>query len=537
MFKHEQKHIWGEASYSSLTCWSVGHSEFIKKELGSILNNFNINKISATIKPEAGFFAFYLEDENSICIATDHIRSYPVFYCIDKEHNLIASPQPRLLIPFLDSYKFSEQALTELFHSGYCFSNRTIYEKIFQIGSGEIIFFNKAKRHLEKFQYDQYISNYTQKNTNLYYLNGLKLVLDDIFGNLYERVKNNPVLIPLSGGLDSRLILCKLHEYGHKNIQSFSYGPLLNTQALIAKEVANILNVPWTHITTSAKKSKSLFNSSDRIKYWEFSDGLCTLPDMSGYIAFKDLTENYKIQNNTVVINGQTGDFISGGHIPVKTRLATQEDFISYCLSKHCSIWKHKSHRSHKYLTKAMRNFLNKNALKNMPESKYKYYSAFEHFEFCERQAKYIVNGQRLYDYLNLKWELPWWDKRIVHFYKNVPFSLKANRSLLKLYLADYNYYSLFSKSYPQVESYPGKYSFLAKLYYKFKLFSSFNYKYLDEFFLYNSSHYANQFSMFSFSEACPILLKSYSSPASRGALALLLDKWFTQNGLDLMEK
>ena len=59
----------------------------------------------------------------------------------------------------------------------------------------------------------------------------------------------------------------------------------------------------------------------------------------------------------------------------------------------------------------------------------------FEYWEYEERQSKFIINGQKTYDFLNIKWELPFWDLSYVEFWRNIPTYYKINQNLYKLYL------------------------------------------------------------------------------------------------------
>ena len=68
-----------------------------------------------------------------------------------------------------------------------------------------------------------------------------------------KKANNRPIWVPLSGGLDSRLILCKLHESGYKNLNSFSYGLKNNSESLIAKYVSKSLNINWKFIEIKKK--------------------------------------------------------------------------------------------------------------------------------------------------------------------------------------------------------------------------------------------------------------------------------------------
>ena len=81
----------------------------------------------------------------------------------------------------------------------------------------------------------------------------LSSIIDNIFENIIKKANNRPIWIPLSGGLDSRLVLCKLHEKGYTNLNCFSYGLKNNSECLIAEKIAKALNTRWKFIEIKKK--------------------------------------------------------------------------------------------------------------------------------------------------------------------------------------------------------------------------------------------------------------------------------------------
>ena len=48
------------------------------------------------------------------------------------------------------------------------------------------------------------------------------------------------------------------------------------------------------------------------------------------------------------------------------------------------------------------------------------------------RQSNYVIQGQRVYDFLNIKWELPLWHDSYLEFWNRVPYKFKLNQELYK---------------------------------------------------------------------------------------------------------
>ena len=158
---------------------------------------------------------------------------------------------------------------------------------------------------------------------------------------------------------------------------------------------------------------------------------------------FKSLKKNGFLNSDDVIINGQTGDFISGGHIPsvLTKNKSSIKDVINAIIEKHYGL-------SRNLLTKENKNFVYKiisSSLKKIDTYKPSLDEYYEFWEYEQRQSKFIVSGQKAYDYLNIKWELPFWDINYVNFWRKVPTSLKINQKLYKSYLKAFDYQNIFT--------------------------------------------------------------------------------------------
>jgi len=273
--------------------------------------------------------------------------------------------------------------------------------------------------------------------------------IDHAIDRTIKAVGDAPVWVPLSGGLDSRLVLAKLKARGCKNLYSFSYGPKGNDDAVIAKSVAKRLSVPWKFVPISGSEARTFFSEPRRHKYWRFADGLSSVPNNQDILPLIKLRDSAALADNSVIINGQTGDFISGGHIPERLfdSAMTVGSFLEAILDRHYSLWKSLlTPQNLDIVAPRIRKILSLDGSKNAPLNNGSAIALWEQFEYETRQAKYIVNGQRCYDFLGLRWMLPLWDGKLVEFWRNVPPTLKREQSLYRSTWQVWNYKGTFSK-------------------------------------------------------------------------------------------
>jgi hypothetical protein len=68
-----------------------------------------------------------------------------------------------------------------------------------------------------------------------------------------------------------------------------------------------------------------------------------------------------------------------------------------------------------------------------------------EHWDYKERQAKLALVAQRLYEFFDLAWQLPFSDKRLLNVVTQVPSRGWIQQKLHKDYLVTSNHKELFS--------------------------------------------------------------------------------------------
>lgn len=394
--------------------------------------------------------ACVIEAGDTVIAWVDRIRSTPLFFT--SEGNV--SDEPAQLLPW-DPSRVDELAALEMAMAGYALGERTLDSSIRQLRAGEGLIATSGA--IRSFRYYAYQPQGGRAATSQL----IGSVIDEIFGDTVERAGGANVLVPLSGGWDSRLILAKLIEHGCRHVSTFTYGSPSGHEIAVAQQVADRLGVSWTFIESSGTKLHREDEDRRRSHYWSYAARLSSVPSMAEYVALTSLADEGLLTPEDIVINGQTGDFITGGHIPpdLAATDATQGLMLKKVTDKHLSLWAH-------LLTQANLEGVTDD-VRDEIISGYGQISeetlpwAFESWEYHERQAKFVVNGQRLYEFLGARWELPLWDPRFVDLWAGIDLADKLGQGAFLRYLREYDFKGIFTSIPRALWRWPRRYAWV----------------------------------------------------------------------------
>ena len=487
-----------------------------------------IERLSGVFQKCMHFTSGAIENEKYIIAWTDHIRSWPIFYTPQQDSIIIAN-NARKLQERIGLHNVSKPHLTEFAMSGFVSGKYTIMKDLFCLQPGEFLLFDKTQSSLITKRYFQYTPDYSSSLSQEAKKQKLGQILDESIQEIINKAKDRTIWVPLSAGLDSRLLLCKLHEHGCKNLQTFTYGPDYNFEAIHAKKIAQILGVPWRMINLPNGKLKNYFDSSERQKFWQYADNLKTIPCMREFSAIYYLYEQNIAQPGDVFLNGQSGDYITGGHIFLNwfdDATVTSKHFFNAIIQKHYGLWAFLNTESNiPVIQDSIEASLAEDL--NNKSSFIERAAQLESWEYDARQICYVVNGQRAYEFFGFEWEMPLWDKRLVQYCQTLTLQDKKNQSLFKAYLRNYNYKGLFPAKEPHIWRWPlpmlwvvAAAKFIGWIAGK---------KSKDHFYaaMRCHGHYANQYNFF------PKGLHSLNYKNARNEVALYVALWLKENNFD----
>jgi len=440
---------WELYENSNIQLWFSGYllgKETLRDKLFELVDlsyNLDIEKLSKWAANLSGHFACVVKFSDDSCFLTvDKICSIPIFDAVNKKKYAVSNYAPHLKKIF-NSNDISIQSLLEVSMSGFTIGDKTIYRNINRLMAGECVFWNNGIRH-SKFYYIYFpwkrpIDSYTKLKNEFA---GICLTT---INKLIKNANGRQIVVPLSAGNDSRLIVSCLKELSYENVICFTYGRRSNYEVNTSKAVADMLGYKWVYIEDILRKKRDFFKSTIYDDYVKTFESYASVPNVQDIYEIYTLKSKNIIDDDAIIVNGNSGDFISGGHIPHALEL--DKEFISddnanwiLFLDKHYSLWGKLRTNLNDTIIISQLSKISSKMLKSKKQKAVFLYSMIESMECIGRQSRLVTNQQRAYDFIGHEWRLPLWSEDFLNFWESVPPEYKVRQLLYKDVLMENNW-------------------------------------------------------------------------------------------------
>lgn len=389
-----------------------------------------------------GFFAMIIQKNGRIYCAVDRLRSIPLFYKQDKDRLIItdAIQIPNKVVS-TDTPEYYEFMLT-----GVTVGDATLLPDYKQLLPCEIISFYDSNIE-SKFYFDHAKRNLLPPDYNTHYQD-INRITDDFTKRLIQSVGNRSIIIPLSGGYDSRYILTALKRFSFNNVICYTYGSTDSFETDIANKVASQLGYTIHTIEYTEEKWDALLNNDKFLDYIRYSFNFASLPHIQDFIALEELQKNNLIPKDGVFVPGFCGDLLGGSKIPSEIKDGKYESEVK----KQCSNFILKN--NFKNVNLIMKSDIQKQILQKIekamdgtPLDADKFIAYYERFLIDNRLAKFTINALRPYEFFGYEWRMPLWDNELTEYWYSVPLHNRINSTLYNNFLFD-NLFDKFSVSF-----------------------------------------------------------------------------------------
>lgn len=400
------------------------------------------NAFVSKLREANGSFAVAINTENITMVAVDRLRAIPLFFSSSDTDEFILSDSADVVKDNLKNITVQKRSVEEFLGAGFVLGNDTLYNEIKQIQAGQYLICDSTKNDVKiDFYYKHLHCNFFNKTDEDHFAD-----LDKISKNVFKRIikiaNGRQLVVPLSGGYDSRYIATMLKMLGYENVVCYTYGRKESFEVEISKKVAKKLGFRWCFVEYTEDVWTQFLN--DFSNYNKFAFHFSSLPHIQDLMAIKYMSERKKIDENAIVVPGYCGDLLGGSYVTkeiveIKQIGFSIDQLLKYILDNHLYLKNKKFSNTDSSIVQHINSEINK--LSKMPsgidESNLieECISVNEAFFTNNKVSKFILDALSNFEKYNLQWVLPLWDNELAEYWYRISFVKRMNSTLYSNYL------------------------------------------------------------------------------------------------------
>ena len=413
----------------------------------------------AVLASHPGRLAAIRIDDDEVVLAQDRLRSWPLFWALEDlggpEHagdcgtdpgrvrsgrRLIVSDDSTLMRGAVTSPRLDPRARREFLDAGFVTGTDTLLAGVHQTEQGAIVHIDRttgkarAVNHsLARFSEEADMVADPEEFAAL-----LSEALDAGLGRILEDLDRRPgsprLVLPLSGGLDSRLLAAWLTLHGALDrTVAFTYGRPGSREVEVSRSVAEAVGLEWHAVEYVPADLREAWQTQDAADFLEYSYALGALPHVQDWYALRSLLARGVLRRGDVVLPGHT--IVGNMHDEwmLEEPSVTRGRVAKAIITHHQDLQgEQKRAWADPYRAAKVKEFL---ALRPFTGSPRDVQSVLESYNVRERQTKYINNSMRAYEHLGLDWALPMLDVEFWSAWHRGAVELTARRDFYAVFI------------------------------------------------------------------------------------------------------
>ena len=387
------------------------------EELGAYFSSADsLEQLTLRLRAANGTFAFIGRWSDGLVAAVDRVRSVPLFY--SEAGSWISDD---LNYPSTGAHHDLDcMAVDQFLQSGYTIGARTLLSGIRQLQAGQMLLFGPEGPRVH--YYFRHFHTDCGRSFDKMPVEELLEISDRVFTRLIDSCSGRQIVVPLSGGYDSRYIAAMLKRLGYDNVFCFSYGRSGSFEAKTSEIVAKRLGFRWAFVEYTHETWRKLLSNRE---YALYASNGCSLPHIQGIPALVALQESGAFEDDAIFVPGFCGDLLGGSYIPRQIIKRNSEELAAQPIELFLA-QRDFSLRGDLYGHENIIAAIREEVPTELPYDERSYISVNEEFFTRHKVARFVVNDVRSFEFIGHEWRLPLWDSELTDFW----YSVDANHRL-----------------------------------------------------------------------------------------------------------
>jgi len=379
-----------------------------------------------------GAWTLIEEHDGGLRLSTDRARSHHLLFA-RAGGTWLVSDDPQELRRLVPSWRRDEAAAEVFLHTGFTVGTATLVRGVRATPAGAVVELRPdgtwSSRPWEAYRYDPEPITAPEE---------FSVVFRDALDAAVERVLRDAgdrrLLVPLSGGLDSRLLAAWLKRHGARNAAAFTYGAPGSAEAAVSRDVAGALGLDWFCVELDPAEVARAWAGPDGADFQERTWGAISLPHVQDWYALLTMRERGLVDADAVFLPGHT--IVGNMHdehlldgAPPRARVLTAVAAHHSPLQGEKDAWRR--------LPQLRREVVRAADEVSFPGGARSVQELIEWFNLRERQAKYINASMKAYEAFGYGWALPMLDVEVWRAWLRGSQELTATRQWYERFTAE----------------------------------------------------------------------------------------------------
>ena len=381
---------------------------------------------------------------DEVLLAQDRLRSWPLFWSLengpDGARRLVISDDATLMREAVSAPRLDARARREFLDAGFVTGSDTLLAGVHQTEQGTVVRIDRATGRARTINHS--LGRFSEETDAIVdpedFADLLSEALDAVLGRVLTDLDRRPgaprLVVPLSGGLDSRLLVAwlTLHDALDRTV-AFTYGRPGAREVEISRKVAQAVGLEWHAVDYDPPTLREAWQTQEAADFLKDSYVLGALPHIQDWCALRTLLARGVVSPGDVVLPGHT--IVGNMHDEqlLDESPATRSQVARAIITHHQEL-QGEQHRAwaDPYRAGKVKDFL---ALRPFTGSPRDVQSILESYNVRERQTKYINNSVRAYEHLGLEWALPMLDVEFWDAWHRGGVELTATRDFYAVFI------------------------------------------------------------------------------------------------------